>query len=293
MRRGRPTTHPAWGPRRAVAAAVLGAVLLGAPVRAQDDRVALMHRVADYIASFEKQFGAMVAEEKYVQFVAAMAGTRSLPTGPQQTVLRSDFLLVNVASQGWVPFRDVFERDGKAVRDRQDRLSSLFLGDTRNAIEQARRISDESARYNIGNIQRNINVPTLALVYLAGDYQSRMEFTDGKTEDAGRIVNFKEVARPTFIHTAEDRDLPAAGRAWIDPQTGAVHKTEVNVYDSTVEAHITVTYQVDDATKIWVPAKMEERYKRPRDNFELRGLATYSRFRRFSVSTSQDIADPK
>ena len=35
---------------------------------------------------------------------------------------------------------------------------------------------------------------------------------------------------------------------------------------------------------------MEERYRRGRDTVEVRGVATYSRFRRFQVSTSEEIA---
>ena len=279
--------------RRALAA-VLGWVLCaGTPIHgAQVDRAALMTRVGEYVAAFERQFGSMVAEEKYEQFVTVYIGSRSRPAGPDRTVLRSDFLLVQLPGQGWVPFRDVFEHDGKAVRDRQDRLTALFLGNnTQDALEQAKRISDESARYNIGNIQRTINVPTLALVYLANDYQGRLSVTDEKADNAapGRVIGFKEVARPTFIHTANDRDLPVTGRAWVDEATGTIERTELHVLDTTVEAHITVIYRLDETAKIWVPARMEERYKRPQDQFEVRGTATYSNFRHFSVSTTEDV----
>ena len=282
--------------RRAVLAAAIGIVALGTSARAQVD-VALLTRVAAYVETFERQFGSMVAEERYDQFTTSSGGSAAMVRGsgpaPQQTTLKSDFLLVQVPGQGWVPFRDVFERDGKAVRDRQDRLTSLFIEHKRDALEQARRISDESSRYNIGNVQRTINVPTLVLNYLAGDFQYRVSFSEAKPDDAaaGRVVAFKEVVKPTFIHTSNDRDLPAAGRVWVDEQTGAVHRTELDVLDATVEAHIVVTFQLDETTNIWVPAKMEERYRRPnsRDTSELRGIATYSRFRRFSVSTTEDI----
>ncbi len=36
---------------------------------------------------------------------------------------------------------------------------------------------------------------------------------------------------------------------------------------------------------------MEERYKRSRDNVETRGVATYTKFRRFQVITSESMAD--
>jgi hypothetical protein len=35
---------------------------------------------------------------------------------------------------------------------------------------------------------------------------------------------------------------------------------------------------------------MEERYRRPRDPMEVQGVATYSRFRRFQVSTTEELA---
>jgi hypothetical protein len=38
---------------------------------------------------------------------------------------------------------------------------------------------------------------------------------------------------------------------------------------------------------------MEERYRAGRDSSEVRGTATYSRFRRFTVKTSENIDDPK
>jgi hypothetical protein len=34
---------------------------------------------------------------------------------------------------------------------------------------------------------------------------------------------------------------------------------------------------------------MEERYRRQKDSNEVRGVATYSRFRKFQVSTSEEV----
>ena len=114
----------------------------------------------------------MVSEERYEQTIrrAPGANTTSVQrgaSGPVQTVLVSDFLLVQVPGEGWLPFRDVFERDGKKVRDREERLAKLFLkGGSRTPFDQARAIMNESARYNIGNVERNINMPTLVLPFL-------------------------------------------------------------------------------------------------------------------------------
>jgi hypothetical protein len=36
---------------------------------------------------------------------------------------------------------------------------------------------------------------------------------------------------------------------------------------------------------------MEERFRRRRDTIEVRGVATYSNFRRFKVNTSESLVD--
>jgi len=253
----------------------------------------VLPRMFAYVDQFLRDLGAMVAEEQYVQSVRSSAAfTRG---GDTRRELKSDFLLVNVPGQGWTPFRDVFEADGRAVRDRQDRLTSLFLtGTTADALDQARRIMDEGARYNIGGGTRNINVPTLALMYLGPDTRSGVRFTEGKADRAadGRVIEFVEVQRPTLIGTTGSRNLPAKGRLWVDDATGTIVRTELRAEDTSVEAEVTVTFELDASIGRWLPKRMEDRFKRRGDSSEVRGVATYSRFRRFQVSTTEELAPP-
>ena len=131
----------------------------------------LLERAGAYFLTFETRFSNVVTEERYVQeSIARQASaldvavtTRSGggfggPLSPSSTARRelvSDFLLVKLpAEDHWLPFRDVFEVDRQRLRDREDRLSKLFLKPAPTALEQARRIMEESARYNIGNIQQ-------------------------------------------------------------------------------------------------------------------------------------------
>ena len=251
-----------------------------------------------YVETFQRNFGSVVAEERYEQTTRRVPGaiTSSIQRGgggPLDTVLVSDFLLVQVPGEGWLPFRDVFERDGKQIRDRQERLAALFLnGSSRASFEQARAIMEESARYNIGNVSRNINVPTLPLPFLLATNRKRFQFKSVKRgdDDPGAVVEFKESGRPTFISTTGGRDLPVNGRFWLDEQDGTVLRTELHAIDTSVEAHITVSYEPDAGTGLRVPVRMEERYRRGRDPVEVHGVATYSRFRRFQVSTSEEVA---
>jgi hypothetical protein len=269
----------------------------------------LLARASAYVESFQRNFGSVVAEERYEQSLRRVLGANTTSVqrgggGPAETVLVSDFLLVQVPGEGWLPFRDVFERDGKQVRDRQERLATLFLkGTSRSAFEQARAIMDEGARYNIGNVARNINVPTLPLPFLTARHRMRFSFKpgtrpgrrsatrEGDEVDSGAIIEFKETGRPTFISTTGGRDLPVSGRFWVDERDGTVLRTEVNAMDTSVEAHIVVTYEPDAGTGLRVPVRMEERYRRSRDPMEVRGVATYSRFRRFTVNTSEELAN--
>jgi hypothetical protein len=268
-------------------------------VQAQSDVSILVAKATAYVDTFQTEFGSVVSEERYEQRIrrAVAAGnstTSSRNRGASETVLVSDFLLVQVPGEGWLPFRDVFERDGRKVRDREDRLANLFLkGSSGPTFEQARKIMNEGARYNIGSIERNINTPTLMLAFLTPLHLYRFTFSDGGRDDAGTIVNLEETARPTYVSTTGGRDLPVAGRFWIDEATGTVVKTQLDAVDTALEAHIIVTYRRDDTLGVWVPARMDERYRRRGDSVEVVGTATYSRFRRFQVSTSEDLAPPQ
>jgi hypothetical protein len=264
-------------------------------LEAQADASPLVARAVAFADRFFDQFGSVVSEERYEQRVRRnpASSTTSNRTRLQDTTLVSDFLLVQVPGEGWVPFRDVFERDGGKVRDREDRLTNLFLkGAGRSTFDQARKIMDEGSRYNIGSIERNINAPTLALSFLTPLHRYRFSFAAGGRDDTGSILEFKETARPTYIATTDSRDLPVSGRIWIDEATGAVRKTHFDAVDPSVAAHITVTYVRDETLGIWVPARMDERYLGSGGAAQVTGTATYSRFRRFQVSTSENVETP-
>jgi hypothetical protein len=279
--------------RFTVAAALV--LLIAAPGLAQTPD--LLARVSAYVVEFNRSFGSVVAEERYEQTIRRSLGSNGTSvqrgnSGPIATTLVSDFLLVQVPGEGWLPFRDVYERDGQQIRDREERLAKIFLSGSRASFDQARAVMDESARYNIGNVQRNINVPTLVLTLLTDGQRDRFAFKVGKVDDEGTLIEFRETGRPTFVRTTNDNDLPVHGRIWVDAETGTIRRTELHAVDTSVEAHITVTYQLDTGLGVWVPSRMEERYRRGRDTVEVRGLATYSRFRRFQVKTSENIDEP-
>jgi hypothetical protein len=268
----------------------------------------LLDRAGAYFLSFENRFSDVVTEERYVQEALRpgsgldVAVTRrggfapQIPPSADRRELVSDFLLVKLPNTDeWLPFRDVFEVDNRRVRDREDRLSKLFLQPAPTALAQAQRIMEESARYNIGNIQRTINLPVFALEVLRPSTQSRFRFSRGKLDTSVGAnvyeVDYREQSSPTLIHGVFGKDLFSHGRFWIEATTGRVLKSELLVDDMTVHASITARYQVDQEHDLAVPVDMKEDYKLP-NGYRVTGVATYGRFRRFEVRVADEIAAP-
>ena len=262
---------------------------------------ALLTRAGAHVARFIERFSNVVAEEHYVQDVAGMAPlvTRRSGGAPQrqttrQRELKSDFLLVKVGTFEWLPFRDVFEVDGRPIRDREERLAKLFLQPWDTALEQATQIARESARYNLGDVQRTINTPMLGLIFLYEDVQLRARFAfakqDGGEASAVRIVDFKEEARPTLVRGQNDSDVPASGRFWIDADSGRVTKAQLDLTAVGVRARVVTTFHQDDRFGIDVPAEMQEEYYLDRGT--VFGTAKYSHFRRFDVNADHAIQNP-
>jgi hypothetical protein len=269
---------------RSLAGAVLAAAF-SATAGAQSRNVeltALLGAAADYLAEYEQKCGAVVSLESYTQDVQR-GGARSV------RLLKSDMLLLAVGAAGWLGFRDVFEVDGRPVRDHDERLFQLFLKPSADSLAQARKILDESSRFNIGQVTRNINIPTMALTYLKREYQSRSQFSDKGPETVNgipvRVVEFTERASPRVISTLDG--AAARGRFWIDPAPGRVLRTEL-MLSGTVYVTITVTYAPQARLgDLWLPVSMRETYRRAGELTE--GRASYSNFRQFNVDVSTII----
>ena len=214
---------------------------------------------------------------------------------PVQAVTRtlvSDYLLVLLpGANEWQPFRDVISVDGVSVRDRNDRLLKLFLGPQADAWQQAERIREESSRYNIGNVTRDINVPTFALQFLLPEYRGRSQFRLTGRERVGDqdtvVIDFNERATPTLVAGRNRENVPAHGRFWIEPLTGRVVKTQFETHPEEMSTRLAVTYRYEPKLQIWVPARMEEQHRLGRSMVD--GDATYSNFRQFVVQTTVDI----
>jgi hypothetical protein len=255
----------------------------------------ILARSGRYVLQLETDLSGIVAEEHYSQDILADRRQDEIHRS-----LKSDLLLVRPnGAERYIQFRDVFEVDGRPVRDRDDRLATLFLHPVPSSSEQLHEIATESARYNIGNVSRvDLNVPVLALIFLEPDNQPRSRFTVAKIGSAGQPweIEYREVQPQTLIRTTGNRDLPARGRFRIDPTSGRVWMSELIAEDTGVHGDFTVEYRFEPALGFLVPEEMRESVwipPRGRAGAETRGKATYSRFRRFQVTVDEAIAPPK
>jgi hypothetical protein len=146
--------------------------------------------------------------------------------------LLAEFAIVKAAgSVGWIGFRDVVEVDGESLTDRRDRLLTL-LSDTNGDATEAKRISNESARFNIGPISRNFNVPTTTLFFFHPANLGRFTFKAKGTKKIDNVdtwvLEFKETRRPSMVMTREGKDVPCEGTVWVSPADGAIVRTLVS-----------------------------------------------------------------
>lgn len=281
------------------AASALVAVAMLASVRAQEPSLdAVLARAADYVADYQKRLAAVVAEEHYRQQVINSSRPGRLSTR-QHRELRSDVLLVKPGDDdSWLQFRDVFEVDRKPVRDRDQRLYKLFVEAKADREQQVQTIQDESARYNIGPLRRTINIPIMGMLFFDRPNRPMSSF---KRVQSGNVkalaslaaasdiwtVEFKETQPGTMVRGAQGRDVPSHGRAWIDSTTGRILRTEHIGVDTFVRAEIDVTYRTEAGLNLLVPGEMRENYIMIRQNVTINGRATYSRFRQFTVTTTE------
>ena len=240
---------------------------------------AVIERMGAYVAAYGEKSALIVAREVYSQQVT------SDRRGSKTRKLTADFAIVKADGDvGWIGFRDVIEVDGQRIVDRQDRLLTL-LSDPRADTDEATRICDESARFNVGPVSRNFNVPTTVLFFFHPARLSRFQFTKKGTTTIDGVaaweIEFKEVGRPTLIMTRRGRDVPANGAVWVVPSDGTIVRTRVQLKGFAdaqamrtlagetelvrVEsrADIEVDYRPDAGTGLWLPSRMSERYEGP------------------------------
>lgn len=276
------------GRARAIGSCVAVACIAyaGSPLVGQTSHASVassLEKAAAYLSEYRLSLSSILLEELYTQTDVRPAGSMR---ATRHRVLRSDLMLMNTEATDWLAFRNVLEVDGRPVPNRNARLEDLFAkGFSADAARQAQRIMDESARYNLGGVDRNLNVPTMALAYLERRHQSRSTWSPGRPDAVdgvpADVLEFEEQPGPTLIRSAAG-DLRGSGRFWLQHGTGRVLKSDLLVQGHISTARLTVVYGAAAGIDLLVPLRMQERYVTPTET--VTAEAAYSRFRRVGVS---------
>lgn len=251
----------------------------------------VMRRAHEYVTIYEDhKLSTVIARERYYQQVLDRNGIIKA-----ERTLLSDYLQVQLPNEDWVALRDVYEVDAATVADRGARLKTLFAGPREQFGERVLKLAAESADFNLGDLYyRTLNLPTFALRILRPASRKRMAFEKAGEEQvdgtSAWIVAFRETKGPTFSGTPDGADVPAHGRFWVDPHTGAVLRSEMIIGGTrrvSARATITVSYAPEPSLGFRVPVEMQERYDNPRRKRDdvVVALATYSDFRPFDWRT--------
>lgn len=254
----------------------------------------LLARVAAYIERYVPQLINIVAEEAFDQ------ERKSNP--PVRRRLLSDLLLVNLPGtiNEWMIFRDVGTVDGESVADKSQRLVDLFVSPTGGTAEQAERIARDGERFHLPGNVRSTN-PLFMVIVLQRRYQGQLNFDVGdEAPELGPGVRVLHVEEPVFLYSKK-KGAPqlfslagGRGRAWVDVATGRILQTEARLSSNRTAptGFVSTTFAHNDRLGLLLPATMQTTWQDPLTRRDVKGIATYSNYRRFDVKTTTTLDPP-
>jgi hypothetical protein len=276
-----------------VGASIISALSFAPLLLASPQSEDALAKAQRYVAQFERTFSSVLWHERYEQEDHvprrfASSGTKFMELARRRTI-DSDMLLLWIPREGnWIAVRDVLTVDGAPPPGKEGDLGATFQR-PEISLEDLRHLAAENGRYNIGRILRTFSEPTLTLLFLDAQNRDRFRFKRAGDEPVGDraavVYQYDERKRPTLIRD-ESRDVPARGRVWIDPATGEILQTflELNDRHGRITARMTVRYGQHTAFDVLVPVEMRETYTSELTGEQVTAVAAYSNFRKFETT---------
>ena len=194
----------------------------------------VLQHATTYVDNYEEELGNLIGTEDYSQNVAwkSSTGRPGMIVKREQRRMSSDFLMIQLGKE-WSALRKTNRVDGQKIQEKQQDFETAFDDSPQANTKRFNQMKADSTKYNIGDIQREVNLPTFALEVLRHNEVSRFQFEKAGT---GKIngtvtweVRFKETHGWTLVHGKPDQQLFSHGTFWIEPESGRVLKTEFMV----------------------------------------------------------------
>ena len=259
----------------------------------------VLKRAAEYVAQYEAELGNLIGSEEYVQN-ATWLDTNRPPRVSKRTQRRtsSDFLIIQVGPE-WAALRKVNRVDGSKAKQIEPAFEDAFDTSPQANAKRLLAMKAESTQHNLGDIRRDINLPTFGLKVLRKSEITRFSFEktgDRKFDGINTwAVRFRERTGRSLVVGGNEEALYSTGTLWIEPETGRVFQTEFMVENpyaqSTIKGRTVVTYTQGKKVQMLVPGLMVEQYESQYNNVECR--ADYSNFRPFEVDVQFEIRPPQ
>lgn len=248
----------------------------------------VLDRLSAYLRDYETKAFELAAEEDFEQSIKRRQGYGGDTVARRK--IKSTFFLVRLPNgEAWVGFRDVSSVNGHSVKREGRSISGLLNERTDDAYAEAEAITRENAKYNIGTVYRTINVPLQVLELMHPQLRSRFSFRmTESTRVAGEdavVIEYTEQVLPSLISDGFGGDVRANGRLWVNPESGAVLRTELGFHGASTaylkEVLIRVDFQRDRKLQLLLPSELDETYGLEIE--VLRGHASYRNYRRFET----------
>jgi hypothetical protein len=190
--------------------------------------------------------------------------------GKTRGVIRVSADVVLVGLQGQViSLRDPYAVDTQPLRPKGSRISALLGAPATPTVrdwELAASYPQQGTVHFILDVQVKVNEPTSALQFISAALQPKMKYRlDGqkKMNDVQVVgVRFEEPTSQDMTHVMGTRsNARASGRFWIDPDTGAIHQTELWVDSKWENAIVSVKYAPHKELGLLLPTQMNDTYE--------------------------------
>lgn len=212
-----------------------------------------------YVAEYAPKVSGVTLEELFL--LSEIRGSRA----GTPTRISSDLVVVD--SDGRVlGLRDPYAIDTRPLRDRQPRITMALAEPSMANWQIVQSYAREHAVYFMANVVLWYNDPMLALQFISKQHRGRIVYAMEGDKRINGVqtygLGFKERDEPGVTSLLNTPGNPlASGRFWIDPATGAIHRTELWIQSVTDTARILVTYAPDRALDLLLPKEASHTFE--------------------------------